>query len=97
MAESSAGGLITAATLKSIATSQSTSTGHQRYYPGGSLAAHTLGFVAYNNDNEQKGRYGLERYYEQTDAQLQSLLKDIEGEDDIKWRKNLLRQIGYKL
>ena len=60
------GGLITAATLKSIATSQSTSTGHQRYYPGGSLAAHTLGFVAYNNDNEQKGRYGLERYYEQT-------------------------------
>lgn len=37
---------------------------HQRYYPGGSLAAHVLGFVAYNNDNEQKGRYGLERYYE---------------------------------
>lgn len=37
---------------------------HQRYYPGGSLAARTLGFVAYNNDNEQKGRYGLERYYE---------------------------------
>ena len=23
--------------------------------------------------------------------------QDIEGEDDIKWRKNLLRQIGYKL
>lgn len=39
---------------------------HQRYYPGGSLAARTLGFVAYNNDDEQKGRYGLERYYEQT-------------------------------
>lgn len=23
--------------------------------------------------------------------------KDIEGEDDIRWRKNFLRQIGYKL
>ncbi len=64
------GNLITAATLSDIGTSHSTSSGqateHQRYYPGGSLAAQTLGFVAYNNDNEQKGRYGLERYYEQT-------------------------------
>tara|TARA_B100000745_G_scaffold58094_1_gene34414 strand:- start:6263 stop:7984 length:1722 start_codon:yes stop_codon:yes gene_type:complete len=34
-----------------------------RYYPGNTLAAHTVGFVAY--DGEQKnGRYGLERYYE---------------------------------
>jgi adenosine/AMP kinase len=23
--------------------------------------------------------------------------RDIEGEDDIQWRKNLLRQLGYKL
>lgn len=36
-----------------------------RFYPGGSLAAQTLGFVAYNGD-VQEGRYGLERYYEQT-------------------------------
>lgn len=57
------GTLITAATLREVASS---TTGHQRYYPGGSLAAHALGFVAYNNDDEQKGRYGLERYYEQT-------------------------------
>src|SRR3989338_438790 len=56
------GTLITAATLRELGTS----TEHQRYYPGGSLAAHTIGFVAYNNDNEQKGRYGLERYYEET-------------------------------
>ena len=56
------GTLITAATLKDIASNS----GQQRYYPGGSLAAAALGFVAYNNDNEQKGRYGLERYYEQT-------------------------------
>lgn len=34
-----------------------------RLYPGGSLAAQTLGFVAYNGDVEQ-GRYGLERYYD---------------------------------
>jgi type IV pilus assembly protein PilB len=29
-------------------------------------------------------RGAIERYYEQTDAQLQSLLKDIEGEDDLE-------------
>lgn len=54
------GAPILAATLREVGTS----TDHQRYYPGGSLSARTLGFVAYNNDNEQKGRYGLERYYE---------------------------------
>lgn len=36
-----------------------------RYYPGNSLAAHTLGFIAFNED-ELAGRYGLERYYEDT-------------------------------
>jgi len=65
------GTLITAATLRGVGTSMASTsspqaTEHQRYYPGGSLAARTLGFVAYNNDNEQKGRYGLERYYDQT-------------------------------
>lgn len=34
-----------------------------RYYPGNSLAAHTLGFLGYSGD-EFGGRYGLERYYE---------------------------------
>jgi len=37
-----------------------------RFYPGGSLAAQELGFVAYNNGNILEGRYGLERYWEQT-------------------------------
>lgn len=37
-----------------------------RFYPGGSLAAQELGFVAYNNGNVLEGRYGLERYWEQT-------------------------------
>jgi cell division protein FtsI/penicillin-binding protein 2 len=36
-----------------------------RYYPGGSLAAQTLGFVAYNGDT-QEGRYGLEAFYNDT-------------------------------
>ena len=37
-----------------------------REYPGGSLAAQEIGFVAYNNSNTQAGRYGLERYYNAT-------------------------------
>lgn len=58
------GDRLVAATLRPL--TQGTEGAHQRYYPGGSLAARTLGFVAYNNDDEQKGRYGLERYYEDT-------------------------------
>ncbi len=34
-----------------------------RFYPGGSLAAQELGFVAYSGDLQQ-GRYGLEKYYD---------------------------------
>jgi cell division protein FtsI/penicillin-binding protein 2 len=34
-----------------------------RYYPGDTLSAHAVGFVAYNGD-ELKGTYGLERYYD---------------------------------
>src|SRR5581483_4493554 len=37
---------VMAATLHAVASS----TAHQRYYPGDSLAAQELGFVAYNND-----------------------------------------------
>ncbi|MDB5224889.1 MAG: hypothetical protein JWO43_511 [Candidatus Adlerbacteria bacterium] len=36
-----------------------------RNYPGGSLAAQVLGFVAYNGD-VQEGRYGLESFYDST-------------------------------
>jgi cell division protein FtsI/penicillin-binding protein 2 len=40
-----------------------------RYYPGGELASHVLGFMGYNNnkdgtDNDYTGRYGLEKYYD---------------------------------
>lgn len=34
-----------------------------RVYPGGKMAANTIGFVGYNGDSFS-GRYGLERYYE---------------------------------
>lgn len=36
-----------------------------RYYPGKSLAARTIGFIGYEG-NELTGKYGLERYYEET-------------------------------
>lgn len=36
-----------------------------RYYPGNTLAAHTLGFLGYNKENEYGGRYGLERFYDE--------------------------------
>lgn len=36
-----------------------------RFYPGGSMAAHTLGFLAYKGD-DKVGQYGLERFYNST-------------------------------
>jgi len=36
-----------------------------RFYPGESLAAHALGFMAYKGD-EITGRYGIERFYNET-------------------------------
>ena len=35
-----------------------------RIYPAEERGAQTIGFVAYDNDNELAGRFGLERYYE---------------------------------
>jgi cell division protein FtsI/penicillin-binding protein 2 len=39
-----------------------------RYYPGGSLAARSIGFVGYSDKSENNlhGKYGLERYYDDT-------------------------------
>jgi cell division protein FtsI/penicillin-binding protein 2 len=37
-----------------------------RVYPGGSLAAHTVGLVGFDEKDQISGRYGLERYYEKT-------------------------------
>jgi len=38
---------------------------HWRYYPGASLAARSIGFVGYIDDGtELRGKYGLERYYD---------------------------------
>lgn len=55
-----------AGTQVAAATLQTASSTIKRLYPGGSLAAQALGFVAYNNDSTLMGRYGLERYYEET-------------------------------
>tara|TARA_B100002051_G_scaffold147570_1_gene139674 strand:+ start:39001 stop:40722 length:1722 start_codon:yes stop_codon:yes gene_type:complete len=38
-----------------------------RYYPGGSLAARSIGFVGFTDDGvELRGKYGLERQYDST-------------------------------
>lgn len=37
-----------------------------RYYPGGALASHSLGLLGFDKENNFAGRYGLERYYEDT-------------------------------
>ncbi|MFZ3020111.1 MAG: penicillin-binding protein 2 [Minisyncoccia bacterium] len=37
-----------------------------RFYPGNTLAAHTLGFIGYDEKSNLNGRYGLERFYENT-------------------------------
>lgn len=36
-----------------------------RFYPGGTLASHTLGFLAFKGD-DKVGQYGLERFYNNT-------------------------------
>lgn len=38
-----------------------------RYYPGGSVAARSVGFVGYSDDgSDLHGKFGLERYYDET-------------------------------
>jgi len=44
-----------------------------RYYPGGEIAAHTVGFLGYKGD-DLAGRYGLERSYEDVLARSDSNL-----------------------
>jgi stage V sporulation protein D (sporulation-specific penicillin-binding protein) len=37
-----------------------------RNYPGENMAAHAIGLIGYDSGNTLAGRYGLERYYEET-------------------------------
>jgi len=53
-----------------------------RYYPADSLASHLLGFVGFVND-EQKGQYGIEGYYNEKLAGEPGFL---EGEKDTAGR-----------
>lgn len=47
---------------------------HERWrtYPAGTKAAPTVGFVAFDDENNITGRYGLERYYEETLSRKES-------------------------
>lgn len=56
-----AGAKITAASVPGVQVLKET----WRYYPGGPLAAHQIGFLAYGQDGVTlTGQYGLERYYD---------------------------------
>ncbi|MDD3434674.1 MAG: hypothetical protein PHD96_01985, partial [Candidatus Pacebacteria bacterium] len=54
-----------------------------RHYPFGSFASQTIGFVSQGADNEVKGRYGLEAYY---DAILSGQQGVFEGKKDATGR-----------
>ncbi|MBI2023344.1 penicillin-binding protein 2 [Candidatus Giovannonibacteria bacterium] len=51
-----------------------------RYYPGGTMASHVLGFVS-TLSGEPEGKYGIEKYYETT---LKGSLGTERGEKDAK-------------
>jgi len=46
----------------------------ERYYPGGGMGSHMIGFVGFDENNDKVGRYGLERYYEDVLARDSSKL-----------------------
>ncbi|MDE2031047.1 MAG: penicillin-binding protein 2 [Patescibacteria group bacterium] len=48
-----------------------------RFYPGGTLASQTLGFLAYKG-NDKVGQYGLERYYD-------SVLSKPKNQEDVNF------------
>lgn len=50
-----------------------------RYYPGGSVAARSIGFVGFTDDGtDLRGKYGLERYY-----------------DDVLYRESRVRSVNF--
>lgn len=57
-----------------------------RFYPGDSLASHTLGFVAYKGD-DRVGQYGLEKFYN-------SLLSKPVGEAYMNFFAEVFSNIG---
>lgn len=59
----------------------------KRYYPEASLAAHLLGFVGKNKDNDDVGYFGIEGFY---DKELTGLPGLIKTERDILGRPILL-------
>ena len=60
-----------------------------RFYPGGSLAAHVLGFVGFKDD-DLGGRYGVERYYD-------DILRRNEKELYVNFFAEVFANIEYSL
>jgi stage V sporulation protein D (sporulation-specific penicillin-binding protein) len=57
-----------------------------RFYPGNTLASHTIGLLAFQED-EYAGRYGLERYYE-------DVLKRTDESADINFFAEIFLELG---
>ncbi len=52
-----------------------------RFYPGESMAAHTVGFLGYGAENRMSGQYGIEKYYnESLEKQEENLYVNIFAE-----------------
>jgi len=64
-----------------------------RFYPGKNLASHILGFMSFNQDDELKGQYGLERYY---DDVLDKNNKNLYANFFVEILSNIKNTIGGK-
>ncbi|OGZ58583.1 MAG: hypothetical protein A3B96_04035 [Candidatus Spechtbacteria bacterium RIFCSPHIGHO2_02_FULL_43_15b] len=72
-----------------------------RYYPGGDLGAHLLGFLGFS-EYERVGQYGLEGFYDDllrgsSNEERISILPGSSSVEDIKSGKDIITSIDYNI